>query len=70
MDTKPVDEENVINVIRVYAGNVDLKATFKAVSFNRELTNGQLLETVLKRFRVPQDSFSEYYLSVLHMDSR
>ncbi|KAJ3417437.1 hypothetical protein HDV05_003301 [Chytridiales sp. JEL 0842] len=63
-------EENVINVIRVYAGNVDLKATFKSIAFNKELTTLDLLKQALRRFRVPSESISEYYLSVLHMDSQ
>ncbi|KAJ1569055.1 hypothetical protein HK405_010472, partial [Cladochytrium tenue] len=59
-----------INVLRIYAGNVDLKATFKTVAVNKDLTFKELLDSAIKRFRVPNASAGEYYLSVVHMDSR
>ncbi|KAJ1555809.1 hypothetical protein HK405_012610, partial [Cladochytrium tenue] len=59
-----------INVLRIYAGNVDLKATFKTVAVNKDLTFKELLDSAIKRFRVPNASAGEYYLSVVHMDSQ
>ncbi|KAJ3220117.1 hypothetical protein HDU67_006873 [Dinochytrium kinnereticum] len=59
-----------INVLRIYAGNVDLKATFKSVAISKDITVGELLESALKRFRVPGANASEFYLSVLHLDSQ
>ncbi|RKP02491.1 hypothetical protein CXG81DRAFT_7542, partial [Caulochytrium protostelioides] len=57
------------NVLRVYAGNIDLKATFKSVEIRDDMTVGELLATAVKRFRVT-NAANEYYLSVLHMDSQ
>ncbi|KAJ3175787.1 hypothetical protein HDU87_005781 [Geranomyces variabilis] len=59
-----------INVLRIYAGNVDLKATFKTVALTPSLTALELLEVALKRFRVPNATPNEYYVSVLHMDAQ
>ncbi|KAJ3413725.1 hypothetical protein HDV05_007628 [Chytridiales sp. JEL 0842] len=59
-----------INVLRIYAGNVDLKATFKTVPISVDMTTGQLLDVTIKRFRIPNATPNEYYLSVLHMDSQ
>lgn len=61
------EKKKAINVLRIYAGNVDLKATFKTVAITRTMTVDQLLEQCLKRFRV--EGKNEYYLSVLHFDS-
>ncbi|KAI8799935.1 hypothetical protein BJ742DRAFT_780911 [Cladochytrium replicatum] len=58
-----------INVVRIFAGNVDLKATFKTVALTKSMTVGELLNASLRRFRVPETSINEYYVSVLHMDS-
>ncbi|KAJ3191735.1 hypothetical protein HK101_007448 [Irineochytrium annulatum] len=66
----PVKEPEPINVLRIYAGNVDLKATFKSVALTKDMTVTQLVEVVLKRFRVPGASPNEYYLSLLHLDSQ
>ncbi|KAI9347408.1 hypothetical protein DFJ73DRAFT_836598 [Zopfochytrium polystomum] len=66
----PTQQLEPINVLRIYAGNVDLKATFKTVAINKNMTVGDLLEASLKRFRVPNASAGEYYLSVLHFDSQ
>ena len=59
-----------INVLRIYAGNVDLKATFKTVAITKEMLVSDLLESCLRRFRVLNANADEYYLSILHMDSR
>ncbi|KND04376.1 uncharacterized protein SPPG_08817 [Spizellomyces punctatus DAOM BR117] len=59
-----------INVLRIYAGNVDLKATFKTVNLTKSLTASELLAVALRRFRVPGATPNEYYVSVLHMDSQ
>ncbi|KAI9333339.1 hypothetical protein DFJ73DRAFT_50524 [Zopfochytrium polystomum] len=59
---------STLNVLRIYAGNVDLKATFKTVSLTKTMTANELLEQTLRRFRA-SGSASEYYLSVIHMDS-
>ncbi|KAI8620520.1 hypothetical protein BC830DRAFT_1098622 [Chytriomyces sp. MP71] len=61
------DAKPPINVLRVYAGNVDLQATFKTVALASETTTRDVLAAVLRRFKLaPPDA---YYLSVLHMDS-
>ncbi|KAI8802721.1 hypothetical protein BJ742DRAFT_831840 [Cladochytrium replicatum] len=62
-------EQEPINVVRIFAGNVDLKATFKTVALTKSMTVGELLSASLRRFRVPETSINEYYVSVLHMDS-
>ncbi|KAI8906211.1 hypothetical protein DFJ77DRAFT_200239 [Powellomyces hirtus] len=59
-----------ISVLRIYAGNVDLKATFKTVALTPTLTATELLEVALRRFRVPNATPNEFYVSVLHMDAR
>ncbi|KAJ1555564.1 hypothetical protein HK405_000361, partial [Cladochytrium tenue] len=59
-----------INVLRIYAGNVDLEATHKAIAIHKGMTFRQLLETALRRFRVLDANPDEYYLSVVHMDSQ
>ncbi|KAI9103095.1 hypothetical protein DFS34DRAFT_607446 [Phlyctochytrium arcticum] len=59
-----------INVLRVYAGNVDLKATFKTVALTKGMTATELLTAALRRFRIPGALPNEYYVSVLHMDSQ
>ncbi|KAJ3113284.1 hypothetical protein HDU96_003588 [Phlyctochytrium bullatum] len=69
-DGTPVKKPEPINVLRIYAGNVDLKATFKSVAITKEMNVGELLESALKRFRVPGATASEFYLSVLHLDSQ
>ncbi|KAJ3006425.1 UNVERIFIED_CONTAM: hypothetical protein HDU68_004069, partial [Siphonaria sp. JEL0065] len=58
-----------INVLRIYTGNVDLKATYKAVALMPDMNTAQLLDVALKRFRVEGESASNYFLSVLFMDS-
>ncbi|KAJ1554197.1 hypothetical protein HK096_004616 [Nowakowskiella sp. JEL0078] len=65
-----VNEQEPINVLRIYAGNVDLKATFKTVALTKSMTVNELLTAALRRFRVPESSIQEYYLGVLHMDSQ
>ncbi|KAI9193370.1 uncharacterized protein BJ171DRAFT_268071 [Polychytrium aggregatum] len=58
-----------ITVLRIYAGNVDLKATFKSVALTKDsMSVKQALEASLRRFRVPNTG--DYYLAVLHMDSQ
>ncbi|RKO91496.1 hypothetical protein BDK51DRAFT_45614 [Blyttiomyces helicus] len=59
-----------LNVLRIYAGNVDLKATFKTVALKESTTAIELIDAALKRFRVPGATPDEYYVSVLHMDSQ
>lgn len=67
-----------INVLRIFAGifvnnmlgNVDLKATFKTISVTKNMIISDLVEAALKKFRADGANPSEYYLSVLHMDSR
>ncbi|KAJ3012247.1 hypothetical protein HKX48_006366 [Thoreauomyces humboldtii] len=59
-----------ISVLRIYAGNVDLKATFKTVALTPSLTATDLLEVALRRFRVPNATPNEFYVSVLHMDAQ
>ncbi|KAJ3073819.1 Talin-1 [Podochytrium sp. JEL0797] len=61
--------KKLINVLRIYTGNVDLKATYKAVALTPDMTTSQLLEVSLKRFRVQGGTSSDYFLSVLFMDS-
>ncbi|KAJ1557231.1 hypothetical protein HK096_008424 [Nowakowskiella sp. JEL0078] len=68
-DTEANDQEP-INILRIYAGNVDLKATYKTVALTNQMTIKELLAASLRRFRVPESSIGEYYLSVLHMDSQ
>ena len=70
--TQDIADENIepISVLRIYAGNVDLKATFKTVAINKDMIVSELLEAALRRFRVPDANPEEYYISVLHMDSR
>ncbi|KAJ3351765.1 hypothetical protein HDU83_008667 [Entophlyctis luteolus] len=64
-----VTPPSTIRVLRIYSGNVDLNATFKAVTYTEETTVGQLLESALKRFKVTGAN-GEYYLSLIHFDSQ
>ncbi|KAJ3037945.1 hypothetical protein HK097_003335 [Rhizophlyctis rosea] len=59
-----------INVLRIFAGNVDLKATFKTVALTHHMTARELLGSALKRFRVTGATPDDWYLTVLHMDSQ
>jgi hypothetical protein len=60
-----------ISVLRIFAGNVDLKATFKTVAMTqKDMTGAELLSAALKRFRVENANPNEFFLSYLHMDSR
>ncbi|KAJ3037478.1 hypothetical protein HDV00_001653 [Rhizophlyctis rosea] len=70
--TSPAIEttQEPINVLRIFAGNVDLKATFKTVALTHQMTTAELLASALKRFRVPGASTEDWYLTVLHMDSQ
>ncbi|KAJ1553901.1 hypothetical protein HK405_006579, partial [Cladochytrium tenue] len=68
--TAPAARESVINVLRIYAGNVDLKATFKSMAVNGSMRFADLLEAAVKRFRIDGAVAGEYYLSVVHMDSQ
>jgi len=56
--------------LRIFAGNVDLKATFKTVAISPGMVIGELLQQALMRFKVPNAVTSEYYISVIHGDSR
>ncbi len=56
-------------MIRIFAGNVDLKATFKTVAIKDEMTVKDVLDAALKKFRVADNGLGEYYLSILHLDS-
>ncbi|KAJ3067130.1 hypothetical protein HK102_007488, partial [Quaeritorhiza haematococci] len=51
-----------INVLRIFAGNVDLKATFKSVALTKSMTVTDLMEAALKRFRVPNALPHDYYI--------
>ncbi|KAJ1343121.1 hypothetical protein BSLG_002147 [Batrachochytrium salamandrivorans] len=65
-----VQKQNTINVLRIFAGNVDLDATFKSVAFTESMVASVLIDGALKKFRVPDAKPSDYYLSVLYMDSQ
>ncbi|KAJ3225659.1 hypothetical protein HDU81_007751 [Chytriomyces hyalinus] len=63
------EPKKLINVLRIYTGNVDLKATYKAVALTQDMTTSALLDLALKRFRVENEPANNYFLSVLFMDS-
>ncbi|KAI8998039.1 hypothetical protein BC832DRAFT_250451 [Gaertneriomyces semiglobifer] len=63
-------DKEPLNVLRIYAGNTDLKATFKTVALTKQMAATDLLSAALKRFRIPAQNIHEYYLSLLHMDSQ
>ncbi|KAJ3320643.1 hypothetical protein HDV06_005161 [Boothiomyces sp. JEL0866] len=56
-----------INILRVYAGNISLNATFKSVTFNENSTIEDLTRNTLKRFRVPNAVVQDYYLTIMHV---
>ncbi|KAJ3255972.1 hypothetical protein HK103_005779 [Boothiomyces macroporosus] len=56
-----------INILRVYAGNISLNATFKSVTFNESSTIEDLTRNTLKRFRVPNAVVQDYYLTIMHV---
>ncbi|KAJ3205813.1 hypothetical protein HDU82_004942 [Entophlyctis luteolus] len=62
-------DQPAITVLRIYTGNVDLKATYKAVALSTTMTTSDLLDVALKRFRVDNEPSNNYFLSVLFMDS-
>ncbi|KAJ3266287.1 hypothetical protein HDU77_001776 [Chytriomyces hyalinus] len=62
-------DKPTINVLRVYAGNVDLQATFKTIELKPDTTTLDVLKSVLTRFKLQSHRAEDYYLSVLHMDS-
>ncbi|KAJ3237945.1 hypothetical protein HDU81_008697 [Chytriomyces hyalinus] len=62
-------DKPTINVLRVYAGNVDLQATFKTIELKPDTTTLDVLKLVLTRFKLQSHRPEDYYLSVLHMDS-
>jgi hypothetical protein len=49
---------------------VDLKATFKTVAVTKQMIVSDLVASALKKFRIPKANVEEYYIGVLHMDSR
>jgi hypothetical protein len=54
-------------VIRIYAGNVDLKANFKTIAYNRDSDFDELLKLAIKKFKCTE---GEFYLALVHFDSR
>ncbi|KAJ1339303.1 hypothetical protein BSLG_006070 [Batrachochytrium salamandrivorans] len=61
---------NAINVLRIFAGNVNLDATFKSVAFTETMIASELVNGALKKFRVQGANPADYYISVLYMDSQ
>ena len=57
-------------MIRIFAGNADLKATFKTVALTPTMTVFDLMTLALRRFRVPNPNPNQWYISFLHGDSR
>lgn len=58
------------HLISPFTGNVDLKATFKTVALKKDMLVTDLIQAALKKFRVPDAKPEEFYIGVLHMDSR
>lgn len=47
-----------------------MKATFKTVAVTEKMVVSDLVGSALKKFRIPKANVEEYYIGVLHMDSR
>ncbi|TPX34854.1 hypothetical protein SmJEL517_g02587 [Synchytrium microbalum] len=65
-----VATESPINVLRIYAGNVDLKANFKTVAIKKGMSVRDLVDAALKKFRISNAKDGEYYVGLLFMDSQ
>ena len=57
-------------MLRIYAGNADLKATFKTVAIKKGMLVKNVVEEAVKKFRILNANADEYYIGVLFMDSR
>ncbi|TPX43448.1 hypothetical protein SeMB42_g04715 [Synchytrium endobioticum] len=66
----PITYDNDIHVLRIYAGNANLKATFKTVAIKHGMLVRDVVEEALKKFRISSANPDEYYIGVLFGDSQ
>lgn len=70
-DTSPTQpEKEYLSVLRVFAGNISVKATFNSVLVDESTTAAELLSLALERFRLSrqQGDGVEYYITVKVLD--
>jgi hypothetical protein len=71
-DTPPIQsEKEYLSVLRVFAGNISVKATFNSVLVDDSTTAADLLSLALERFRLSQQQQGdgvEYYITVKVLD--
>lgn len=63
-------EEEQLSILRIFAGNINVNATFNSVLVNENTTADQLLSYALERFRLEnqQSNGIEYYITVKVMN--
>jgi len=55
----------------VFTGNFDVEQTpYKSVSVNSNTTVKEMIKSALYRFKLPRDTYHDYYMSVIHFDSK
>ncbi|ORX45157.1 hypothetical protein BCR36DRAFT_333430 [Piromyces finnis] len=60
-----------INIIKIFTGNFDVEQTpYKSVSVNSNTTVKEMIKSALYRFKLPRDTYHDYYMSVIHFDSK
>ena len=64
------NEEPEENIIRVYAGNIELKTSYKSIKIEEGMTARDILLIAMERFRIPKDTIDEYYIGVIHFESQ
>ncbi|CAO3612205.1 unnamed protein product [Cunninghamella blakesleeana] len=67
---KKEQEEEELSILRIFAGNINVNATFNSVLVNENTTADQLLSYALERFRLEnqQSNGIEYYITVKVMN--
>lgn len=65
----PTTDTPTLNVLRLFAGNVQSSATFKTVLLNNNTKTTDLIKQALQRFRLgPNEHPQDYYLTVKELD--
>jgi len=68
------DRNEILNpgeiVIKVYAGNIELKTSFKSIKIEEDMTARDVLLIAMEKFRIPKNTVDEYYIGVIHFESQ
>jgi len=68
------DKNEMLNpgetVIKVYAGNIELKTQYKNIKIEEDMTARDVLLIAMEKFRIPKSTVDEYYIGVIHFESQ